>query len=271
MNQLGLTKLEKLAIGIAVLAVIAVLIPLYRQLVDLKYTADCLGNLKDIATAINLYQLDYQNTLPVAYYANSDGSPQVDEQGYPLTWVLCISSYLRRDVQRTLRCPADPLRGSTLISHPRERGRTLQLSYGFYLPLSAQRVEDLLNPGLTVMIADSVAGGKLGTLNPFPLLNGNDGFVLGFDDSRTMLTPESKFVTRLSVWRLREERGWVEGNLRAFHGKGVNVLHADGHVSTRAPTIIFIERETDERPKPPWSLPQKRDEREESNFSNFLP
>ncbi|MFQ3611133.1 MAG: H-X9-DG-CTERM domain-containing protein [Fimbriimonadales bacterium] len=260
MNRLGLTKLEKLAIAVAVLAVIAVLIPLYRQLVDLKYTADCLSNLKDIATAINLYQLDYQNTLPVAYYANPDGSPQRDSQGYPLTWVLCVSSYLRKDIQRTLRCPADPLRGSTVISHPREPGKTLQLSYGFYAPLSARRAEDLLNPGLTIMIADSVAGGQLGTLNPRPLLEGNDGFLLGYDDSLLQPTPESRYITRLAVWRLRESEGWEDGNLRAFHGKGVNVLHADGHVSTRSPAILLLEREPDGRLKPPWSLPQKRED-----------
>jgi hypothetical protein len=35
----------------------------------------------------------------------------------------------------------------------------------------------------------------------------------------------------------------------------VNVLHADGHVATRDPTIIRLEREPDGRVKPPWSLP----------------
>jgi hypothetical protein len=46
MRQSGLTQLEKLAIAVAVIAVVAILIPLYRQLVDLKRTADCLSNLK---------------------------------------------------------------------------------------------------------------------------------------------------------------------------------------------------------------------------------
>jgi LCP family protein required for cell wall assembly len=137
MRQSGLTQLEKLAIAVAVIAVVAILIPLYRQLVDLKRTADCLSNLKDIATAINLYQLDYANTLPLAYYANPDGSPQTDAAGRPLTWVLCISSYMRRDLQRALQCPADPTGGSTVISHPRDADKTLRLSYGFYAPLSA--------------------------------------------------------------------------------------------------------------------------------------
>jgi hypothetical protein len=108
MRQSGLTQLEKLAIAVAVIVVVAILIPLYRQLVDLKRTADCLSNLKDIATAINLYQLDYANTLPLAYYANPDGTPQTDAAGRPLTWVLCISSYMRRDLQRALAVPRRP-------------------------------------------------------------------------------------------------------------------------------------------------------------------
>ena len=178
MNRYGLTQLEKLAIAVAVLAVLAIIIPLYRQLVDIKRTADCQSNLKDIATAINLYLLDYGNTLPLAYYANPDGSPQTDSAGRPLTWVVCISSYMKRDLQRALKCPADPTGGSTVITDPRDSSKTLTLSYGFYAPLSAVRLEDLPNPGLSVLIADSLAGGQYGSLNPNPLLGGNDGFAL---------------------------------------------------------------------------------------------
>jgi hypothetical protein len=92
-----------------------------------------------LRTAINLYQLDYGNTLPLAYYANPDGSPQTDAVGRPLTWVLGISSYLRRDLQRVLRgAPPIPTGGSTLITHPRDASKTLRLSYGFYAPCRAR-------------------------------------------------------------------------------------------------------------------------------------
>ncbi|MCS7300246.1 MAG: hypothetical protein NZ556_01645 [Fimbriimonadales bacterium] len=262
MNRFGLTQLEKLAIGVAVLAVVAILIPLYRQLVDIKRTADCLSNLKDIATAINLYQLDFNNTLPLAYYANPDGTPQTDAAGRPLTWVLCISSYMKRDMQRALKCPADPTGGSTVITHPRDRTKTLRVSYGFYAPLSAVRLEDLPNPGLTVLIADSLAGGQLGSMNPNPLLGGNDGFALTYDDALFKPTENSRYVARLAVWRRRENEGWTADNLRSFHGKGVNVLHADGHVSTRAPEILLLQRNAQGKLEPPWTLPEprKRDE-----------
>lgn len=265
MRTYGLTQLEKLAIALAVAAVLAILIPLYRQLVDIKRTADCLSNLKDIATAINLYQLDYSNTLPLAYYANPDGSPQTDAAGRPLTWVLCISSYMRRDLQRALICPADPTGGSTVITHPRDSSQTLRLSYGFYTPLSAARLEDLPNPGLSVLIADSLAGGQLGSLNPNPLLGGNDGFVLGYDDAQFRPTASTRYITRLSVWRRRGEGDWTPDNLRSFHGKGVNVLHADGHVATRAPSLLILMRDSQGKLEPPWTLPEPRKRNDTEN------
>ncbi|MEN3002455.1 MAG: H-X9-DG-CTERM domain-containing protein [Armatimonadota bacterium] len=258
MNRSGLTRLEKLALGVAGAVFLLVLIPLYQQVVDIKRTADCLSNLKEIATALNLYQMDYGGALPVAYYADAGGQPLQDAQGRPLTWVLGISGYVRKELEHVLLCPADPLGGSTLITHPRDPTRMLRLSYGFYAPLSARRVADLPNPGQTVLIADSVAGGQLGTIDPLPLAEGNDGFVLTFDDSLLAPTPQSRFIARLAVWRIRNDGGWVAGNLRAFHGKGVNVLHADGHVATRPPTIILLEREPDGKIKPPWSLPEPR-------------
>lgn len=261
MNRYGLTQLEKLAIGIAILAVVAILIPFYRQMVDIKRTADCQSNLKDIATAISLYQQDFNNTLPLAYYANPDGSPQTDSAGRPLTWVVCISSYMKRDLQRALKCPADPTGGSTVITDPRDSRKTLTISYGFYVPLSGARLEDLPNPGLSVLIADSLAGGQLGSLNPSPLLGGNDGFALTFDDALFKPTPNSAYVVRLAVWRRRENKGWDPDNLRSFHGKGVNVLHADGHVSTRPPSILILQREAQGKLAPPWTLPALRKEK----------
>ncbi|MCS7065810.1 MAG: DUF1559 domain-containing protein [Fimbriimonadales bacterium] len=258
MNRSGLTRLEKLAIGAAVAVVLLVLIPLYQQLVDIKRTADCLSNLKEIATALNLYQMDYGGVLPVAYYARGDGQPHLDAQGRPLTWVVGISGYVRKEIERILTCPADPLGGSTLLTHPRDPQRVLRLSYGYYAPLSGRKVSDLAHPGQTILIADSVAGGQLGTIDPVPLANGNDGFLLSFDDSLFAPTAGSRFIARLAVWRIHSEGGWRAGNLRAFHGKGVNVLHADGHVATRDPAIVQLLRDPDGKLKPPWSLPEPR-------------
>lgn len=258
MNRYGLTQLEKITLAIVVIIVILVLIPLYRQLVDIKHTSDCLSNLKEMATAITLYQTDFNSSLPIAYYLQPDGEPIRDEYRRPLCWVHSISGYVRKDPARVFKCPADPLSGSTEISHPRRSDQSLRLSYGFFLPLSNQKLESIPNPGATVLIADSVAGGQLGTIDPNPLAGGNDGFVLSFEDGLFRPTPQSRFIARLAVWRRDPSGDWVADNLRAFHGKGVNVLHADGHVATRSPTILLIERDARGRPAAPWSLPEPR-------------
>jgi hypothetical protein len=39
--------------------------------------------------------------------------------------------------------------------------------------------------------------GQLGSLNPNPLLGGNDGFVLGYDDALLKPTDDSRYVARL--------------------------------------------------------------------------
>ncbi len=269
MKHTGLTRLEKIAIGAIVSVVILVLIPLYRHIVDIKRTADCLSNLKEIATAISLYQQDVGNAFPLAYYALPDGSPLTDSEGRPLTWVHAISGYVRKDLARVFKCPADPLGGSTVLTYPRDAKRELRLSYGFYLPLSAQKQEWIPSPSETILVADSVAGGQLGTLNPNPLLNGNDGFVLTFEDALLRPTPNTRYIARLALWRRNPQGDWTVENLRSFHirrdGVGINVLHADGHVATRTPAILFVERNADGSPAPPWSLPRPPNE-SESNF-----
>lgn len=255
MNRYGLTRLEKITIGVVLIVVFLVLIPLYRQLVDIKYTSDCLSNLKEIATALTLYQTDFNNTLPIAYYAHSNGEPVRDEHGRPLCWIHSISGYVRKDPARVFKCPADPLGGSTEITHPRNPAQALRISYGFFLPLSAQKLESIPSPSSAILIADSVAGGQMGTIDPNPLAGGNDGFVLTFDAGLLHPTAQSRFIARLAVWRRNPEADWSADNLRSFHAKGVNVLHADGHVTTRSPSILLIERDSQGRIQAPWSLP----------------
>lgn len=266
MKTAGLTRLEKIAIGTIVGIVILILVPFYRQIVEIKRTADCLSNLKEISTALSLYQQDVGNAFPLAYYALPDGSPITDSAGRPITWVHAISGYVRKDLERVFKCPADPLGGSTVLTHPRNPNRTLRLSYGFYLPMSAQKLEWVPNLSDTILIADSVAGGQLGTIDPNPLLNGNDGFVLTFDDALIRPTPNSRFIARLAIWRRNAQGDWVAENLRSFHlrrdGVGINVLHADGHAVTRSPTILFLQRNRKGTLEPPWSLPNPPDSRE---------
>jgi len=36
------------------------------------------------------------------------------------------------------------------------------------------------------------------------------------------------------------------------------VLHADGHVGTRAPSLLLLRRDAQGKLEPPWTLPEPR-------------
>jgi len=118
-----------------------------------------------------------------------------------------------------------------------------------------------MNPGQSVLIADSLAGGKKGSMNPNPLLAGNDGFLLAAEDTNGVPSNRSQYIARLAVWRIDENEDWTADNLRSFHGRGVNVLMADGHITTRSPGIVVLERDAQGIVQSPWLVPepQKRD------------
>lgn len=258
MKRLGLTRVEKIAIVVGSLALLIVLIPFYATLLDDKRTSDCLSHLKEISNALSVYQLDYENSWPPAYYAAGDGQPLLDEANRPITWIAPVAAYLKKSPDVVFKCPGDPFGGSTIVSDPKDSSRTLQLSYGFYAPLSGKSIEDLASPGQSVLIADSLAGGRNGSMNPNPMLDGNDGFLLAAEDTNGAPGSQSQYVARLAVWRIDTNKGWVADNLRAFHGRGVNVLMADGHITTRSPGIVKLERDEQGKVQPPWLLPEPR-------------
>lgn len=255
----GLTRVEKIALSALASVFLLALVLFYKEVLDQKQTSDCLSNLKEIANSINLYQLDYESKLPLAYYADGQGQPMLNSRGKPLTWVNPVSSYVKKSIERVFVCPSDPLKGSTKLTHPREPDRLLSLSYGFYTPVSGQVVADLQTPGQIVLIADSLAGGRLGSLNPNPLLEGNDGFILTPDDTLFRPTDRSRYITRLSIWKHDTKLGWTLENMRSFHGRGVNVLMADGHVATRSTTLLNVERDASGKILSPWFVPEPRE------------
>lgn len=262
MRRLGLTRVEKIAILVGSLALLMVIVPFYATLLDDRRTSDCLSHLKEISNALSVYQLDYENKWPPVYYAGGDGQPLLDASNRPITWVAPVAAYLKKPPGLIFKCPADPFGGSTIVSDPKDSSQSLPLSYGFYAPLGGKDSEDLMNPGQSVLIADSLAGGRKGSINPNPLLGGNDGFLLAAEDTNGAPGSQSHYIARLAVWRIDEDEDWTAGNLRSFHGRGVNVLMADGHITTRSPGIVVLERDAQGKVQSPWLVPEprKRDE-----------
>lgn len=256
MSRRGLTRLEKIALtALAALGVVLVVL-FYMIVLDRVYTSRCLSNLHNLSKSLQLYQVDHDHHLPPTYYASFAGEPILEgATGRPITWVSAIWNYLPKADPKIFRCPADPFGGSTILTDPSGTGEGLRLSYGFYAPMGGRNLSGVPIAAQIALIADSVAGGRNGTLDPRPLANGNDGFLLTPDDTLGAPTPRSQFITRLAIWRLDPKQDWNLNNLRAFHGGGVNILFGDGHAATRSPAIIRIERDEKGRPLSPWLVP----------------
>jgi hypothetical protein len=97
-----------------------------------------------------------------------------------------------------------------------------------YLPMSAFPYLLAANPSDTALIVETSNNGSQGSFNPLPFTDssGNrvpfDAFMVGFDDSNELFTPDSKRVTRLAF------RGKEQGG-HARHSAGIHVFYLDGH------------------------------------------
>ncbi|NUL81789.1 MAG: hypothetical protein HUU60_03580 [Armatimonadetes bacterium] len=250
MSRKGLTQAEKIAIGVGAVIILAILIPVYLTLLDIRHTNACQNNLGQISKAFQYYVLDNGGSLPLAQFDGTDG-PALDSKGRPVTWMHSINAYLRKDIEQVAVCPADPLGGSCVLTHPSDSSRELRSSYGMVAALSGREVASLPAGG-SALIVESVSGGQWGTRNHRPLVGGNDGFLLDYAED---------FVSRAAVSRIDEKTGWDENNMRSFHGRGLNILYADGHVSAQKPSIANLSRDAKGDPLPPWAPRLKAEDR----------
>jgi len=101
----GFTLIELLVV-IAIIAILAaILFPVFAQAREKARQTQCTSNAKQMATAIQMYKQDFDETYPQAYYYANDNS---GSGGY-VQWSGLIQPYTKNFGMFV--CPSDPLKG----------------------------------------------------------------------------------------------------------------------------------------------------------------
>jgi|GEM_PF-3717778 len=102
----GFTIYELLGIIVVLVILAAILFPVYRRTVESARKDDCMTHIKNVGTALNLYTLDNDDTLPMAYRtAPKAVSAFAHKYGTALSWADLISRYAK--VKDLWLCPID--------------------------------------------------------------------------------------------------------------------------------------------------------------------
>jgi len=226
-----------LLIAVVVLAI--VLTPLYQHLMSLRNNHVCEGNLKAIATAIDLYASDNNDRFPPIYQdTDTDYAPQMFKNG-PLTWISLCAPLM--EARASFLCPsAEETENVTNESSQSNAG--IISSYGMFGALSAFPRASISSLGQTGLIADSSNDGANATADPIPFLDAKgrklpDGFLIGFDN--TNFTPaekslaiysKSKYPTRLAFPESSDGDFRKVG--RSRHDLGVHIIMGDLHLKS---------------------------------------
>lgn len=171
------------------------------------YTS-CLSNLKHIGVALNMYQTDWDGTLPVLRCREQRSA--VGE-----SWWDTISPYARNKM--IMNCPGTK-------GHTPSRDR---IAYSFNSTLSGMKKNAMREPGDVAVIWDSV--------NDSPANNNLNGSrTWRWGDKGMPATGDLVIWPRYADFRCRRWPAWAQPR---HHGIN-NVLFADGHASQLEPGAV---------------------------------
>ncbi|MBL8059391.1 MAG: hypothetical protein JNK63_01605 [Chthonomonas sp.] len=248
--------LQRIGIALVVFTVIA--FPVYQHFKRQGEKAICSNNMRTMAQALLTYGVDNDGGLPLAYYSDNAGNPQL-HQGLPITWATFAQSGMNK--RASFKCPS--ARGDEAASVTPYSGRqAITLTYGMFAGAAGRAERQFDRPSETVLLAETSNGGANETFNPLPL-GKNDGFLIGLDVSnaqggelKTALDEikldrqrnegdplkqglrEPEFVTRLAFPGTRGHKFSGAGASR--HDTGINVIYVDGSLGLLRPPSAAI-------------------------------
>jgi hypothetical protein len=213
-------KFMALSFGIVVIAIVLTYFFVIGPARDHANFVRSKSNLKAMAVGLGLYAA-----------ANNDGLPPVylpgvkDANGRPLTWANQIFDYVGR--MEVFANGANPDDGNTMLTRTQTDGNRVDVSLSYGMLSSADTARRYEIQDGAILLVESIGSGAMGSYNPMPL-GGQDGFMIGYDNSNLFPDAETEFVTRLAF----VGPGSSPQGLTSVHSQGVNAIRADGSLVT---------------------------------------
>lgn len=215
--------------------------PLYLQCLAKRNVVVTQENLRSIFQGTRMYAEANNEGLPLAYEMASPDMPALDSRDRPIIWATHIMGYVD---PRKFKNPKTPLDWQVTISsqNPQNRGEPTPVGYGITLPLSAARLYEISNLS-AVLFAETISGGKSGSLNPLPLKIRADGFLIGFDDTNFPgLGPnkDSRYATRLAFTRPDSSTPILQ--MHPIHADATYAISAEGRILYLSPADQIVQK-----------------------------
>ena len=233
------------------------MIPIYHIMLDGRNEHLCRQNMSQISKALGVYAEEHDGRYPPLFVTGSNGAPMQDDKGRSYTWVSLLKDGM--NTRSSFDCPASEDSEKSASQHPSDSTQTIYSSYGMYAPYSAFAIAEIANPEQVIIVSETSNHGAKDTYDPLPYKTSkgeevpNDGFVIGFDDSNTDITRESKRVTRLAFAGTKSGQFKADGQGR--HSKGVWGLTASGEALMISPPSATLDLLTPGRPQGRWAVP----------------
>ncbi|RYG31109.1 hypothetical protein EON81_23600 [bacterium] len=172
--------------------------PLYKWGLEKRNKALCVGNIKALGEALNLYTESYDDRYPPLFESDAAGSPNVADGRTPVTWASFV--YGQHNGRTSLVCPAAE---ENEASTTEWGGKPQPITYGLYAAHASVTRSTIDSPDDTILIAETTALGVLGSYDPLPYRDHagqpvSDAYVIGWNNSNTAPNAQTKSVTRLA-------------------------------------------------------------------------
>ncbi|MEQ1934422.1 MAG: hypothetical protein ABL962_11185, partial [Fimbriimonadaceae bacterium] len=136
---------------VIMLILAALVIPVYRKMMDDRDKHLCKRNLGDISKAMLLYASANSDRFPPIYAMDRNGEVIRSKSG-SFTWISNLSPYATEPI-KVFKCPACANDENTL--NEGDGGKSIESSYGMFAALSARPLSDVANQAAAVMLSET--------------------------------------------------------------------------------------------------------------------